>query len=142
VCVCGIERDELANYRNQLTQARRSIHTDINRNLRQCSDIRDSESRKYIGFENCSLNMHIGTYVSRQKPPEMQGRCTARSGAQARALVAEAFPEMHAQYFEALTRMSTALVTTCISCTWSSDLHFFPQDTFFTRSARAAAARR
>lgn len=34
-----------------------------------------------LAFENCSLNMHIGTYVRRQKPPEMQGRCTARSGA-------------------------------------------------------------
>jgi len=36
--------------------------------------------------------MHIGTYVSSQKQPEMHWRCTARSGAHARALVAGGLP--------------------------------------------------
>jgi TetR/AcrR family transcriptional repressor of nem operon len=36
--------------------------------------------------------MHIGTYVSSQKQREMQRRCTARSGAHARALVAAGLP--------------------------------------------------
>jgi TetR/AcrR family transcriptional regulator, transcriptional repressor for nem operon len=45
-----------------------------------------------LAFENCSLNMHIGTYVRSQKQREMQRRCTARSGAHARALVAAGLP--------------------------------------------------
>ncbi len=44
------ESDELTNYSNQVTQAQRSIHTDISRNRRQYSEIRDSESRKNIGL--------------------------------------------------------------------------------------------
>jgi hypothetical protein len=44
------ESDELTNSRNQVAQARRSIHTDISRNLYRCSEIRDSESRKNIGL--------------------------------------------------------------------------------------------
>jgi AcrR family transcriptional regulator len=36
--------------------------------------------------------MHIGTYLSSQKQPEMQQRCTARLGAHARALVAGGLP--------------------------------------------------
>jgi hypothetical protein len=44
------ESDELTNYSNQVTQAQRSIHTDIGRNRRQYSEIRDSESRKNIGL--------------------------------------------------------------------------------------------
>ncbi len=44
------ESDELTNCSNQVTQAQRSIHTDISRNRRQCSEIRDSESRKNIGL--------------------------------------------------------------------------------------------
>ena len=44
------ESDELSNYSNQVTQAQRSIHTDISRNRRQYSEIRDSESRKNIGL--------------------------------------------------------------------------------------------
>jgi len=57
MCLRYSESDELTNYRNQIEQAHRSIHTDISRNRHPCSEIWDSESRKNIAFENCSLNM-------------------------------------------------------------------------------------
>ena len=49
------ESDELTNCSNQVTQAQRSIHTDISRNRRQCSEIRDSESRKNIGLRKVGV---------------------------------------------------------------------------------------
>ena len=57
MCLRYSESDELTNYRNQIEQAHRSIHTDISRNRHPCSEIWDSESRKNIAFENCSLNL-------------------------------------------------------------------------------------
>src|ERR1700730_7196151 len=57
MCLRYSESDELTNYRNQIEQAHRSIHTDISRNRHPCSEIWDSESRENIAFENCSLNM-------------------------------------------------------------------------------------
>ena len=58
---------------------------------------------KNICLGHCSLNMHIGTYVSSQKQPEMQGRCTRAIRTHARALSRKALQERHAQDFEALT---------------------------------------
>src|SRR5215469_13820166 len=42
------ESDELTNYGDQVAQAQRSIHTNISRNHRQSSEIRNSESRKKL----------------------------------------------------------------------------------------------
>lgn len=50
------QSDELTNFRNQVAQAQRSIHTDISRNRYQCSEIRDSESRKNIGFRKLAVS--------------------------------------------------------------------------------------
>ena len=56
MCCAVSESDELTNFRNQVAQAQRSIHTDISRNRYQCSEIRDSESRKNIGFRKLAVS--------------------------------------------------------------------------------------
>ena len=61
-CVCEIESDELTNYRHQVAQAQRSIHTDISRNRRQSSEIRNSENwnnrPSKIAVLTCILEIH------------------------------------------------------------------------------------
>jgi len=47
--------------------------------------------------------MHIGTYVSRQKQPEMQRRCTAIRSAREGACYGRPSRRCTAQDFEALT---------------------------------------
>jgi len=94
------ESDELTSYSNQVTEAQRSIHTDISRNRRQYSEIRDSESRKNIAFENCSLNTHIGTYVAARNSPRCSGARQRDPERTRGRWLREAFQEMHAQDFE------------------------------------------
>jgi hypothetical protein len=74
------ESDELTNYSNQGTKLSDQfirISVEIAANAPRFG-IR--KAGRTLAFENCSLNMLIGTYVSSLKQPEMQRRCTARYG--------------------------------------------------------------
>jgi hypothetical protein len=98
------ESDELANYRNQVTQAQRSIHTDMSRNRRQCFEIRDSKGRKNIGLRKLQVLTCILVLMLAGRNSPRCSRAAPRDPERTRGrLLREALQEMHAQDLEALT---------------------------------------
>jgi hypothetical protein len=85
MCLRYPESDELASYGNKGRQVHGTIHTDISRERRQCSEIREAgdgnlvprfeKPEEHLAFENCSLNMQIG---DSQNPEESNGAGTFR----------------------------------------------------------------